>query len=77
MGGQGNLTVDMELGFSLQRMGFVLSFTALFGEGLCFVECNTLFFFLVKQQRKLQTSHRDQSRGYMPINVQTISIKYK
>ena len=45
MGGQGNLTVDMELGFSLQRMGFVLSFTALFGEGLCFVECNTFFFF--------------------------------
>ena len=41
MGGQGNLTVDMELGFSLQRMGFVYYFTALFGEVLCFVECNT------------------------------------
>lgn len=35
-GGQGNLTVDMELGFSLQRMGFVYYFTALFVEGVVF-----------------------------------------
>ena len=31
----------------------------------------------IKQQKKLQTGHRGQSRGYPPIIVQTITIKYK
>ena len=45
-----------------------------------------LFFFFfffwvnkhdIKQQKKLQTGHRGQSSGYLPITVQTIDIRYK